>query len=125
MRSGVVARGSFSQSHSTDGDSQRLTNAPRQIGSLRVHVPLHGDRLGVGLQQSFIGDRLSHDGSLVPRAATTDATLVWRASGHLSLSGNVRNLFDAAVYAPTSDAFVQSRLPLDGRTLYLNAGWQF
>lgn len=124
--SDIVARGSFSLSRVGDGNDRPLANAPRQLGSLRVHVPVRGRRLGLGVQETFVGARQSEDATLVAGAATTDVTLLWQALGRrLTVSANLRNAFDAAVYVPTSAAFVQSRLRLDGRTLYLTTAWRF
>lgn len=124
-RNGMAARGSYSLNHSTDGDGARLVNAPRQLGSLRLQLPLAGERLGLGLQELFIGSRLSTDRTVVDRTLRTDATLQWQAAGRLTLSANVRDLFNRANYEPTSGALVQSRLRTDGRTLYITTGWRF
>lgn len=122
----IVARGSLALNHVGDGDERDLANAPRRLGSLRVHVPLRGERLGLGVQATFVGTRLSANSAPVPGATTTDGTLVWKAIGRrLTVSANLRNLFNAAVYAPTSSGFVQNQLRLDGRTFYLNTAWRF
>lgn len=111
----------------TDTD---LVNSPTYVALFNLTAPVWRDRIHAGVTMNYIGKRNTITGGEVDDALITNLTLTG-AKGlvaflpKLELSASCYNLFDEQYSVPASAAFLQDRIPQDGRTFLFRASYAF
>jgi iron complex outermembrane receptor protein len=116
--SGVLARGSIVAQRATDrNNGESLSNAPERLGTLQVAVPISTRDLTLGLDSTFVGQRLTRDGRALDAFWLSNLIATWQPR-HTSLmvQGGVYNLFDQRYAHPVGSEFLQDAIVQDGRT---------
>jgi outer membrane receptor for ferrienterochelin and colicins len=93
-----------------------LVNSPRQMGKIRLSVPLSYRRSTVAAEVIGFSSRRTLRGNILPAAATADATVMVPLSASMMLTATARNLLDQQYSDPASDAHRQDTIPQNGRT---------
>jgi len=111
----------------TDTD---LVNSPTYLAKFNLTVPLWRDSIYAGATINYIGKRKTVNGGQVEDALITNLTLSGTRGlvpflPNLELSASCFNLFDEQYAAPASAAFLQDRIPQDGRTFLFKATYAF
>ena len=116
--SGVLARGSIVAQRATDRISEQpLSNAPERLGTLQVAVPVSTRDLTLGLDSTFVGQRLTRDGRALDAFWLSHLIATWRPRNtSLMVQGGVHNLFDQNYADPVGSEFLQDAIAQDGRT---------
>jgi len=97
---------------------RRLPNSPRQLGKLRMALPLLRDKLTLSASSQFLGSRDTLAGDVTAGVFLVDATATTnRLFDQFDLQFGVRNLFDRAYYDPV--ALVVDRMRGDGRSAFV------
>ena len=101
------------------------TNSPPHVFKGRLTMPLFRERLFVGAEGRFIGDRrtlrgATADGAFVGRLTLTSRELF----GALTLGLTVNNIFNARHADPASEEHLQDVIGQDGRTARLRVTWR-
>ena len=93
--------------------------------TLRLASPLPVRHTRLGLSLSYIGERLTKNGSKLDPTLLTDVTLTTPGLiPGLSLGISAKNLFDAQHVEPAGPEHVQETLPQGGRVFILRASWE-
>jgi outer membrane receptor protein involved in Fe transport len=101
----------------------RLPNSPRQVGKLRMALPLLRDKLTLSSSAQYLGSRGTLAGESVGPVFLADATVTTnRLFPQFDLQFGVRNLFDRAYYDPV--ALILDRLRQDGRSVFVKLIWR-
>lgn len=123
---GARLRASASLQDVSGAGGQRPVNSPRLLGRVNAILPLPWAGLQAGVEWSYLGSRLTLDGSRLGGHALTNLHL---RSAHLlpglELGLTVTNLFDKAYAHAGADSNWQNALPADGRGVRLTAAWRF
>ena len=121
-----VAYSSTLQENRDSGTDRILTNSPRHLAKLNVHVPIKGDKLAAGAEIQYTSRRLTMAGNDAPGFAVANVTFLSRqvAKG-LDLSASVYNLFDKKYGDPGGAQLVQDVIEQDGRSFRLKFTWGF
>lgn len=108
-----------------------LFNSPHHIAKLNFTTPLVGERLRVGVEARFLGERRQYDDQLAPGHGVVDLTFTSSEAlpgWHASLS--VRNLFNRSygdvrgMYNGQDPAEIRL-FPMDGRNFWLQLRYDF
>jgi outer membrane receptor protein involved in Fe transport len=106
-----------------DVSGNRLFNSPRQVGKLRMALPVLGDKLTFSSSAQYVGSRDTLTGESTPAVFLADATATTnRLFDQFDLQIGVRNLFDRAYYDPVE--LVLDRLRGDGRSAFVKLIWR-
>jgi hypothetical protein len=112
-------RASYAWQHAHDEQGRERVNAPHALGVATVLIPV-GPKALLGFETNYIGSRLTLDGSSIPPAFLTTASLTLREiTTDLDLSIGARNIFDVRTFSAASEEHRQTRIPEDPRTLWL------
>jgi outer membrane receptor protein involved in Fe transport len=102
---------------------ERLVNSPRQVGKLRIALPMLRNKLTLSSSAQYLGSRSTLAGNSVSPVFLADATAT---TNHLleefDLQFGIRNLFDRVYYDPVS--LVLDRMQGDGRSVYVKLIWR-
>ncbi|HVY60510.1 MAG TPA: TonB-dependent receptor, partial [Planctomycetota bacterium] len=102
---GVRGGLSYTFAEVVDDDSrERLSSSPQHLALARLMLPVHDDRVFVGVTGRFIGERPGLDGRPhAPAAGTVDLTVTWDdILPRLDLAAGVTDVADARWDAPGS-----------------------
>jgi iron complex outermembrane receptor protein len=117
-------RASYSYSHATDGDGNRLTNSPLNLAKLNVSAPL-GRHLRGGVEAQYVSGRTT-DLQPIDAYTVVNATLIAiDLAPRLEVSASVYNLFDARYFDPAELDGVHGLMPQPGRAFRLKAVYRF
>jgi outer membrane receptor for ferrienterochelin and colicin len=94
-----------------------LPSAPRHIGTVRLTIPVAGDRLRASVAARYIAAQWSPKGANVGASTIADLTLQSHLTGRVTLSANAYNLFDVSYAQPGGSEQVVSVIPQSRRTL--------
>jgi iron complex outermembrane receptor protein len=123
-----VASYSLQYAHDENTD-KLLANAPRQLGKLNLTAPLPGNRIFIGLEEQYTGERKTLSGNNLPDYWLTNLTLHAPALfPNLQLSASVYNLFNTTYDDPGAGEHLiggLSAIRQDGRTFRLKATLTF
>lgn len=99
---------------------QHLTNSPKHLAKLNMILPIVRDRLFVGLETRYMGERKTLGGSNAEDFLITNLTIFGQKllSG-LEVSASVYNLFDKEYGDPGSEEHLQNIITQDGRNFRL------
>lgn len=125
--SGVEGRLSYSFQQVEDKSSgERLSNSPRHLAKLNLAAPLIRDKLFLGVEEQFTGERKTRSGDKEESYFITNMTLSSRElMAGLKLSGSIYNLFDRKYGNPVSGAHRQETMESNGRLFRVKATWTF
>jgi iron complex outermembrane receptor protein len=115
---GILARGSVVTQRTEDRlTSEDLSNAPEQLGTLQLAVPVVTRALTAAFDASFVGARTTRTGRQLASFWLGNAVATWQPTGTgLALQAGVYNLFDQEYEHPVGGEFVQDAVGQDGRT---------
>jgi iron complex outermembrane receptor protein len=128
---------SYAVQRSEDDDTgKRITNSPAHMAKLNLSVPMNlfvptiGERylsgLSSGVEFQYLSRRKNLDGSHTGNVFLTNLTLLSRdVLDGLSFSARIYNLFNESYSDPGSFDHLQSEIPQDGRTFFLQLSYRF
>lgn len=123
-RSGLQAQASYTFQHTErDGLGAEPTNSPRHGGQVRVTVPGPAG-IVAGVDSFWMSARRTVSGGTVDAAFVANATLRVPVSRRLTVTAQVRNLFNRAYADPGSSEHRQDAIVQDGRTLRVGLVWR-
>jgi iron complex outermembrane receptor protein len=116
--SGVLLRGSLAVQRAVAIEAnQRLSNAPGQLATIHLAVPLWRRQLVAASESIYTSARTTVGGDTLPSFWLSNLTLTYRpVQWPLTIGGSVYNAFDARYADPVGVEFRQSAIPQDGRT---------
>jgi len=123
-RSGLQAQASYVFQHTErDESGAEPTNSPRHGGQIRLALP--GPAGLVGAVDSFwMSGRRTLAGGTVGAAFVANVTMRVPLSTQLTLTAQVRNLFDREYADPSSAEHRQDAIVQDGRTVRVGLTWR-
>ena len=116
--SGVLARASAVAQRTRDRETSRaLSNAPEQLATFQIAVPVVTRELTAALDGSVVGARMTRERRILDSFWLANAIVTWQPRGaHLLLQGGVYNLFDQRYEHPVGSEFIQDAITQNGRT---------
>lgn len=103
---------------------ERLPVSPRNLGNVRLSIPVAGSGASLGLAATYFGSRLTKTGSELKPAVVTNATLyLKRADSHLSIAVTAKNVFGARHLEPAGPEMEQDAVPQGERVVMIRVGW--
>jgi outer membrane receptor for ferrienterochelin and colicins len=123
----IEGRLSYAYQETTDKETRRLlTNSPKHLLKLNIHVPIIKKNLFTGIEAQYTGPRRTLAGNNTGGFAVANLTLLSRELIEgLEISGNIYNLFDKKYGDPASNEFRQNVIPQDGRTFRIKLTYLF
>lgn len=116
----VRLRASYSWQTSSDSRGDRLVNSPRSLAYLSVLAPIAGGRADLAVETSYVGARLSSNGTTASAEFITNLAVTARdALDALDVAVGASNLFDQRGGDPGSEDLRQGLIPRDPRTVWL------
>ncbi|MEP6916424.1 MAG: TonB-dependent receptor, partial [Acidobacteriota bacterium] len=103
---------------------RRLSNSPRHMAKLRLTVPGPLAHSAASFEWQYLSTRATITGSSVSPASLANLTLNVPLSRGLTLTGQIRNLFDARYADPGSDEHVADSIEQNGRTIRVGLRWK-
>jgi iron complex outermembrane receptor protein len=125
-RSGIEGRASYALQQAEDrGSGRSLTNSPKNLGKLNVHVPIYRG-LSTGIELQYTGPRRDLQGGNAGGYTVANVTLLAREIvRNLEISGTVYNLFDKRYGDPVSSEHLQPVIIQDGTAYRLKLTYRF
>ncbi len=122
-----MIRGSVVLQRTYDADTRKkLSNAPSQLATLQVALPVLSRQLTVALDSALVGPRLTMSGTRLGAFVHSNLITTWQPRNQpFFLQGGVYNLFDQAYADAVGAEFVQDAIPQDGRTVSIKLGVGF
>jgi iron complex outermembrane receptor protein len=123
----IEGRLSYTYQETTNKETGRLlTNSPRQLLKLNIHIPIIKKYLSTGIEAQYAGPRKTladknTGGSVVANITLLSQELI----KGLEISGSVYNIFDKKYSDPASNEFRQNVIPQDGRTFRIKLTYLF
>ena len=127
LASGVLLRGSFAIQDTEEKQSQvDLSNAPHQLATMQISVPVWRHQLRFSSDTSFVAWRYTVSGEHLPSYWLSNATVTYEpVRSPLTFGASLYNLFDAEYAHPVGLEFAQPAIQQDGRTFAVRAGVRF
>jgi iron complex outermembrane receptor protein len=127
LKRGAQALASYTLQDATDAsrDGLRLTNSPRHMAKLRLSVPGPRDRSFASFEWQYLSSRTTLTGMTVDPAAVANATLNVPIGHAVTVTGQIRNLFNARYADPGSDEHLPDSIEQNGRTARVGVRWAF
>ncbi len=123
---GSRLRASYAWQHSVQM-GQQLANTPLHMAKFNASLPLHDDKLRMGFELRYIGERPDNDGNNVASHLLGDATFTskeWLPSTNISFKiSNLADTHYGDIIWPLYDNAQQ--FPQQGRTFWVNLGYTF
>ncbi len=127
LKRGAQALASYTlqDARGIDPDSVRLTNSPRHMAKLRFTIP--GPRTGssASFEWQYMSSRTTLAGSTVSHVSLANANFALPVGRAVTLTGQVRNLFNARYADPGSDEHLGDSIEQNGRTARVGIRWSF
>ncbi len=123
LDNGIAARISHTIADVRDQRDLAVSNSPRHLSKLGLQLPLPG--VVVGVEGQYVGERLTIHRSRLAPVFLPNVTASSRATGRLSFSMSVYNVFDQAYADPAAEEHVQTAIRQDGRTMLFRIGYGF
>jgi outer membrane receptor for ferrienterochelin and colicins len=123
----VEGRFSYTYQETTNNETGRpLTNSPRHLLKLNIHVPIIKKYLSTGIEAQYTGPRRTLAGNDTGGFVVANLTLLSQELiKGLEISGSIYNLFDKKYGDPASNEFRQNVIPQDGRTFRIKLTYLF
>ena len=126
MKRGAQALASYALQDANDAPTGlRLTNSPRHMAKLRLSVPGPRARSFAAFEWLYMSSRATIAGLTVNPAVVANATINLPLGRSVTLTGQIRNLFDARYADPASDEHLPDSIEQNGRTARLGFRWVF
>lgn len=125
--SGVLLRSSLAIQRAVALEAhQRLSNAPGELATIHVAVPVWRRQLVAASESMFTSSRITVGGDTLPSFWLSNLTLTYRpVRMPLTIAGSVYNAFGADYADPVGVEFRQAAIPQDGRTAALRVSVKF
>ena len=123
----IEGRLSYTYQETTNKKTGRiLTNSPRHLLKLNIHVPIIKKYLSTGIEAQYTGPRRTLAGNNTGGFVVANLTLLSQELiKGLEISGSIYNLFDKKYGDPASNEFRQNVIPQDGRTFRIKLTYLF
>jgi iron complex outermembrane receptor protein len=115
FRSGLRLKGSVGYYTARSGET-RLDNSPRMLAKFHASAPLLGERLRLGLEALYVGQRDGRGGGVAGRTVL-NLTASARLGQGAELRASAYNVGGVRYADPASATHVQDRIYQDGRVL--------
>ncbi len=126
LKRGAQALASYALQDANDAPTGlRLTNSPRHMAKLRLSVPGPRARSFASFEWLYMSSRATIAGLTVNPAVVANATINLPLGRSVTLTGQIRNLFDARYADPASDEHLPDSIEQNGRTARLGFRWVF
>jgi len=126
LKRGAQALASYTLQDANDAPTGlRLTNSPRHMAKVRLSVPGPRARSFASFEWLYMSSRATIAGLTVDPAVVANATINLPLGRSVTLTGQVRNLFDARYADPASDEHLPDSIEQNGRTARLGFRWVF
>jgi len=127
LKRGAQALASYTlqDANPVDASDARLTNSPRHMAKLRFSIP--GPRIGssASFEWRYMSSRRTLSGSVVDSTSLANAAFNLPVGRSVTLTGQVRNLFNARYADPASNEHVGDSIGQNGRTARVGLRWSF
>ena len=118
--SGLLMRGSVAVQRARSASAIRLSNAPGQLGTMQVALPLWRRQVVIGSDTTYTSSRTTVGGAPLPAYWLSSITATYKPRRWpLVIGASAYNLFDARYSHPVGVEFRQPSLMQDGRTAAL------
>ena len=120
----IEATASIALQRAVDGlTGSRLPNSPRQVGKLRMALPVLRNKLMLSSSAQYLGSRGTLAGDSVSPVFLADITATTnQLFPEFDLQAGIRNLFNRAYYDPV--ALVLDTIRGDGRSIFVKLIWR-
>ena len=119
-------RGSYAWQLAHNHAGQRPVNSPKHNAKLMFTTPLVGERLRLGLELQYLGQRPGYGGLHLPSTTVAHITLTSRNWWpHWQFSLSVRNAFNRKYEDVLASGGGLTAFPRDGRSLWLQVSREF
>jgi outer membrane receptor for ferrienterochelin and colicins len=127
LKRGAQALASYTLQEANDESSggHGLTNSPRHMAKLRLSVPGAWTRSFASFEWQYLSTRTTLAGATVDPASVAHLTVNLPMGPSVTLSGQIRNLFDARYADPASDEHTVDSIEQNGRTFRIGVRWAF
>jgi len=124
---GLEGRVSYTVQRTKDKTTgEPLTNSPGQMGKAAMHVPLMQQKLFLGIEEQYMGRRMTDGGEYAPAFYITNMTLFSQnILPRLEASVSVYNVLDKKYGDPVTLDFVQPTIQQDGRSYRFKLTYAF
>jgi outer membrane receptor for ferrienterochelin and colicin len=119
--SGVRLRGSYTFTYAMDDlQGSWLSNSPRHLGKLNLSMPVWRDKIRLGIEWQYVGDRKTKSDLRTADYHVTNLTMTAdRLVPGLDVSASLYNFFDSRYDHPAGDETLINTAPQDGRNFRL------
>ena len=127
MKRGAQALASYALQEAKDAapGGLRLTNSPRHLAKLRLSVPGPRPRSFASFEWQYLSTRTTITGLTVDPASVANVTVNVPMGPSVTVTGNIRNLFNARYADPGSDEHLSDSIEQNGRTFRVGVRWMF
>lgn len=127
LKHGAQALGSYAlqQARNTGAGAADLTNSPRHMAKFRLSVPGPRRSSFASFEWQYLSARTTLAGTTVDPVLLAHATVDWPLGRSLTLTGQIRNLFDRRYADPASDEHAIDAIEQNGRTMRVGIRWKF
>lgn len=124
---GLEGRISYTVQRTKDKSTgEPLTNSPGQMGKASLNVPLMKQKLFLGIEEQYMGRRMTDGGEFAPAFSITNMTLfAQNIVPRLEASVSVYNVLDKEYGDPVTLDFVQPTIQQDGRSYRFKLTYAF
>lgn len=103
-------------------DSPPLSNSPRHVVKARISVP--GPRsLIAAFEWQYLSSRSTLAGTTLDGASVANANMSWPVGPTMTITGQIRNLFDTRYADPGSEEHLAPSIEQNGRTMRVGLRW--
>lgn len=127
LKGGAEALASYSAQNAEEAIplGRRLTNSPRHMAKLRLSLPGPLDRSFASFEWQYLSSRTTLAGTTVDPASIADVNVNLPIGRSVTVTGHVRNLFDARYSDPASEEHLGPSIEQNGRTFRVGLRWVF
>jgi iron complex outermembrane receptor protein len=125
LKGGAQGLASYALQNAKDAgpDGLRLTNSPRHLAKLRLSIPGPRPRSFASFEWQYLSTRTTFLGTTVDPASLAHVTVNVPIGGSVTITGYIRNLFNARYADPASDEHLADSIEQNGRTLRVGLKW--
>jgi outer membrane receptor for ferrienterochelin and colicins len=127
LKRGAQAVASYTLQDASDAapGGLRLTNSPRHMAKLRLSIPGPRPRSFASFEWQYLSARTTIAGTTVDPASVANLTANMPLGRSVTITGQLRNLFNARYADPASDEHVGPSIVQNGRTIRVGVRWAF
>jgi iron complex outermembrane receptor protein len=114
---GLEGTANYTIQQASDSTGERIPNSPRHLAKLKMIIPLFNEKLFAGIEEQYMGPRITYRKNEVAGYYVTNVTLFSRELlKRAEMSAGVYNLFDKKYADPASIEHHMDTIEQDGRT---------